>query len=143
VEFQGYDPLASIRQMCGNPNIQHVHRPKNTELTIKSRLIHHIIIHNILPRSGSYEYISYLDLFLIWCILKKVKLDLAFYIAWHMDSCVKKKNAALPCGLHITSILEHFEINLNGERETRKVIPTDVYGVTIMRQMKYSLKDNI
>uniref|UniRef100_A0A2N9FD86 Uncharacterized protein n=1 Tax=Fagus sylvatica TaxID=28930 RepID=A0A2N9FD86_FAGSY len=50
-----------------------------------------------------------------------VKLDLAFYIAWHMDSCVKKKNAALPCGLHITSILEHFEINLSGERETRKV----------------------
>ena len=97
--------------MCGNPNIQHVHKPKNTELTIESRLIHHIFTHNILYRSGSYEYISYLDLFLIWCILNKVKLDLAFYIAWHMDSCVKKKNAALPYGLHITSILEKFEIN--------------------------------
>jgi hypothetical protein len=46
-------------------------------------------------------------------------------------------------GLHITSILEHFEINLSGEKETRKVIPTDVYGVTTMRQMKYSLKDMV
>jgi hypothetical protein len=143
VQFQGYDPLASIRQMCGNPNIQHVHKPKITELTIESRLIHHIITHNILPRSGSYEYISYLDLFLIWCILNKVKLDLAFYIAWHMDSCVKKKNVAFPYGLHITSILEKFEINLSGERETRNIIPSDLYGITTMKQMRYSLKENI
>jgi hypothetical protein len=143
VQFQGYDLLASIRQMCGNPNIQHVQKPKNTELTIESRLIHHIITHNILPRSRSYEYISYLDLFLIWCILNKVKLDLAFYIAWHMDTCVKKKNAALPYGLHITSILEKFEINLSGERETRKVLPLDVYGITTMKKMRYSLKENI
>ena len=143
VQFQGYDPLASIRQMCGNPNIQHAHKPKNTELTIESCLILHIITHNILSRSGSYEYISYLNLFLIWCILNKVKLDLAFYIAWHMDSCVKKKNATLPYGLHITSILEHFEISLSGERETQNVIPMDVYGVTTMKQMKYSLKENI
>jgi hypothetical protein len=143
VQFQGYDPLESIRQICGNPNIQNAYKPKTPELTIESHLIHHIITHNILPRSGSYEYISYLDLFLIWCILNKVKLDLAFYIAWHMDSCVKKKNGALPYGLHITSILEHFEVNVSGERETRKVSPTDVYGVTTMKQMRYCLKDSI
>ena len=87
MQFQGYDPLESIRQMCGNPNIQHVQKPTSTRLTIESRLIHHIITYNILLRSGSYEYISYLDLFLIWCILNKVKLDFAFYIAWHMDTC--------------------------------------------------------
>ena len=129
--------------MCGNPNIQHVQKPTNTELTIESRLIHHIITHNILPRSGSYEYISYLDLFLIWCILNKVKLDLAFYIAWHMDTCVKKKNATLPYGLNITSILEKFEVNLSGERETQKVLPLDVYGITTMKQMRYTLRENI
>jgi hypothetical protein len=143
MQFQGYDPLASIRQMCGNPNIQHVQKPTNTELTIERRLIHHIITHNILPRSGSYDYISYLDLLLIWCILNKVKLDLAFYIAWHTDTCVKKKNAALPYGLHIISILEKFEIKLSGERKTRKVLPSDVYGTTTMKQMRYFLRENI
>jgi hypothetical protein len=129
--------------MCGNPHIQHVQKPTNTELTIESRLIHYIITHNILPSSGSYEYISYLDLFLVWCILNKVKLDLVFYIAWHMDTCVKKKNAALPYSFHITSILEKFEINLSGERETRKVLPSDVYGTTTMKQMRYILRENI
>jgi hypothetical protein len=65
MQFEGYNPLESIRQMCGNPSIEEPYRPKISELTLESRLIHHIITHNILPRSGSYEYISYLDLFII------------------------------------------------------------------------------
>uniref|UniRef100_A0A2N9F9P8 Uncharacterized protein n=1 Tax=Fagus sylvatica TaxID=28930 RepID=A0A2N9F9P8_FAGSY len=97
--------------MCGNPNIEVPIRPKISELTLESRLIHHIITHNILLRSGSYEYISYIDAFIIWCILNKVKLDLAFDVGWHMDACVKKKNGALPYGLHITTILNHFGVN--------------------------------
>ena len=129
--------------MCGNPNIEEAYRPKISELTLESRLIHHIITHNILPRSGSYEYTFYLDLFIIWCILNKVKLDLAFYIGWHMDTCVKKKNGALPYGLHITTIFNYFGVNISGEKETRKVIQTNVYGETTMKQMKFKFKNNI
>jgi hypothetical protein len=142
MQFEGYNPLESIRQMCGNPIIEEAYRLKISELTLESRLIHHIITHNILPRSGLYEYISYLDLFIIWCILNKVKLDLAFYIGWHMDTCVKKKNGALPYGLHITIILNHFGVNVSGEKETRKMIQTDVYGETTMKQMKFEFKNS-
>uniref|UniRef100_A0A2N9G5I4 Aminotransferase-like plant mobile domain-containing protein n=1 Tax=Fagus sylvatica TaxID=28930 RepID=A0A2N9G5I4_FAGSY len=142
VQFEGYSPLESIRQMCGNPNIEELSRPKIADLTLESRLIHHIIAHNILPRSGSYEYTSYLDLFILWCILNKVKLDLAFYIGWHMDTCVKKKNGALPYGLQITTILNHFGVDLSGEKETRDVSHKDVYGETTMRQMRYEFKDD-
>jgi hypothetical protein len=142
VQFEGYDPLESIRQMCGNPNIQELSRPKIADLTLESRLIHHIIAHNILPRSGSYEYTSYLDLFIMWAILNKVKLDLAFYITWHMETCVKKKNGALPYGLHITTILNHFGVDFSGEKETRDVTHTDVYGETTMKQMRYEFKDD-
>uniref|UniRef100_A0A2N9GBK7 Putative plant transposon protein domain-containing protein n=1 Tax=Fagus sylvatica TaxID=28930 RepID=A0A2N9GBK7_FAGSY len=142
VQFEGYDPLESIRQMCGNPSIEVPYRPKIAELTLESRLIYHIIAHNILPRSGSYEYTSYLDLFILWCILNKVKLDLAFYIGWHMDTCVKKKNGALPYGLQITTILHHFGVDLSGEKETRDVSHKDVYGETTMRQMRYEFKDD-
>jgi hypothetical protein len=142
MQFEGYNPLESIRQMCGNPSIEVPVRPKISELTLESRLIHHIITHNILSRSGSYEYISYLDAFIIWCILNKVKLDLAFYVGWHMDTCVKKKNGALPYGLHITTILNHFKVNVSGEKETRNAIPTDFYGETTMKQMKYEFNNN-
>jgi hypothetical protein len=142
VQFEGYDPLESIRQMCGNPSIEVAYRLKIAELTLESRLIHHIIAHNILPRSGSYEYTSYLDLFILWCILNKVKLNLAFYIDWHMDTCVKKKNDALPYGLQITTILHHFGVDLSGEKETRDVNHKDVYGKITMRQMRYEFKDD-
>ena len=142
VQFEGYDPLESIRQMCGNPNIEELSRPKIADLTLESRLIHHIIAHNILPRSGSYEYTSYLDLFIVWCILNKVKLDLAFYISWHMDTCVKKKNGTLPYGLQITTILDHFGVDFSGEKETRDVTHKDVYGETTMKQMRYEPVDD-
>jgi hypothetical protein len=65
MQFKGYNPLESIRQICGNPSIKETYRPKLSELTLESCLIHHIITHNILPKSGSYKDISYLDLFII------------------------------------------------------------------------------
>ena len=40
-------------------------------------------------------------------------------------------------------IVNYFRVNVSGERETQKVVPTDVYGETTMKQMKYELKDNI
>uniref|UniRef100_A0A2N9F4D8 Uncharacterized protein n=1 Tax=Fagus sylvatica TaxID=28930 RepID=A0A2N9F4D8_FAGSY len=61
------------------------------------------------PRSSSHKgstlYYKQLD------AIRKVKLDLAFYIAWHMDTCVKKKNGVLSDGLHITTILNHSGVN--------------------------------
>ena len=128
--------------MCRNPSIEVPVRPKISKLTLESRLIHHIITHNILSMSGSYEYISYLDAFIIWCILNKVKLNPTFYVGWHMDACVKKKNGALPYGLHITTILNHFEVNVSGEKKTQNAIPTDFYGETTIIQMKYEFKNN-
>ena len=51
-----------------------------------------------------------------------------------MDTCVKKKNGALPYSLHITTILNHFRVDVSGEKETRNAIQKDVYGETTMRQ---------
>jgi hypothetical protein len=59
-----------------------------------------------------------------------------------MDTCVKKKNGALLYGLHITTILNHFKVNVSGEKETRNAIPTDFYGETTMKQMKYEFNNN-
>jgi hypothetical protein len=59
-----------------------------------------------------------------------------------MDTCVKKKNGALPYGLHIITILNHFGIDVSGEKETRKAGQKDVYGETTMRLMHYEFKDN-
>jgi hypothetical protein len=36
MQFEGYNPLESIRQMCGNPNIEEPYRPKISDLTLES-----------------------------------------------------------------------------------------------------------
>uniref|UniRef100_A0A2N9G0U4 Uncharacterized protein n=1 Tax=Fagus sylvatica TaxID=28930 RepID=A0A2N9G0U4_FAGSY len=77
------------------------------------------------------------------CILNKVKLDLAFYIAWHMDHVSKRRMPLFPMVSTSPPFLKKFEINLSGKRKTRKVIHSDVYGITTMKQMQYSLKENI
>jgi hypothetical protein len=59
-----------------------------------------------------------------------------------MDTCLKKKNGALPYGLHITTILNHFRVNVSGEKKIRKAIQTDVYGEITMKQMKFEFKNN-
>ena len=59
-----------------------------------------------------------------------------------MDTCVKKKNGALPYGLHITIILNHFGVNISGEKKIRKAIQTDVYREITMKQMKFEFKNN-
>ncbi len=54
-----------------------------------------------------------------------------------------KRRCCSSYGFHITSILEKFDIDLSGEKVTRKVLPSDVYGTTIMKQMRYILRENI
>ena len=59
-----------------------------------------------------------------------------------MDAYVKKKNGALPYGLHIITILDHFRVNVSGEKDTQKAIQMDVYGETTLKQMKFEFKNN-
>ena len=59
-----------------------------------------------------------------------------------MDVCVKKKNGTLPYGLHITTVLNHFGVNVSDEKETWKAIQTDVYRETTLKQMKFEFKNN-
>jgi hypothetical protein len=54
-----------------------------------------------------------------------------------MDTCVEASHYFY--GLHITTILEAFNINLSGEKETRNVIATDIYNSKTMKQMHYIL----
>uniref|UniRef100_A0A2N9FI04 Uncharacterized protein n=1 Tax=Fagus sylvatica TaxID=28930 RepID=A0A2N9FI04_FAGSY len=68
-------------------------------------------------------------------------LDKSFASSEYL-TCVNKKNGALPYGLHITTILNHFGVDFSGEKETRDVSHKDVYGETTMRQMRYEFKDD-
>ena len=60
-------------------------------LTMEIRIIHNIIEHNILPRAGHKDEVTYLESFITDSILMGHQLHLGHIIIRHMIACCKKK----------------------------------------------------
>ena len=143
ITMDGFNTLTALRQIFHDNSIESLTKPTLSELTVEHRIIHHLITHNIIPRAGSSDYLFHFENFLLWGILNDIKLDLPYYMIYHMDDCVKKKKGTLPFGLHITSILQQFQIPLDGEKDIRKVIPHNSYSTKTMKQIHYILQNGI
>ena len=143
IPIDGFNPLTALRQIFHDNSIESLIKPTLSELTVEHRIIHHLITHNIDHKAGSSDYLFHFENFLLWGILNGIKLDLPYYMICHMDDCVKKKKGTLPNGLHITSILQQFQIPLNGEKDICKIIPHDTYSTKTMKQIHYILQNGI
>jgi len=89
-----------------------------TNLKDVPKILHNMIRHTLLPRSGTFDAVSDTDLCIMYHLITKKKLNLCYIILQHMiDSCMnpKQSNAALAYGMHITPILRATKVNLEGE----------------------------
>ncbi|XP_039683064.1 uncharacterized protein [Medicago truncatula] len=90
----------------------------STNLKDVPKILHNMIRHTLLPRSGTFEAVTDTDLCIMYHMIKKKRLNLCYIILQHMiDSCTnpKQSNAALAYGMHITSILRAAKVDLEGE----------------------------
>ncbi|AES97256.1 hypothetical protein MTR_5g047870 [Medicago truncatula] len=90
----------------------------STNLKDVPKILHNMIRHTLLPRSGTFEVVTDTDLCIMYHMIIKKRLNLCYIILQHMtDSCLnpKQSNAALAYGMHITSILRSAKVNLEGE----------------------------
>ena len=90
----------------------------STNLKDVPKILHNMIRHTLLPRSGTFEAVTDTDLCIMYHLITKKKLNLCYIILQHMiDSCMnpKQSNAALAYGMHITPILRAAKIDLEGE----------------------------
>lgn len=95
------------------------HTFNSTNLEDTPKILHNMIRHCLLPRCGSFELVSDIDLCFIYHLMKKIKLNLCFIIIQHMiDSClaIKQTSAGLPYGMHLTSIFQKAKVPLEGEK---------------------------
>ncbi|XP_024642227.1 uncharacterized protein [Medicago truncatula] len=95
------------------------HTFNSTNLEDTPKILHNMIRHCLLPRCGSFELVSDIDLCFIYHLMKKIKLNLCFFIIQHMiDSClaIKQTSAGLPYGMHLTSIFQKAKVPLEGEK---------------------------
>ena len=90
-------------------------KPKSENLTLQSRLPLIFVQHNILSQGGHRSEPSYMDLWLRDSILCGRKVNLGFLVIQHMTNILASAHSVLPYDMFLTTIFQHFEIDLDGE----------------------------
>ncbi|KAK3019910.1 hypothetical protein RJ639_003137 [Escallonia herrerae] len=90
-------------------------KPSLRDLPPLSRLFHHIIAHNVIPRTGGLSLVSYLNVQLLTFFRSGISLNLPRLIMLNMIRSASHPALAIPYGLLLTRILAAFDIPLLGE----------------------------
>ncbi|XP_057994356.1 uncharacterized protein LOC131174619 [Hevea brasiliensis] len=98
---------------------------KNEKSTSTKALQHIKIIHSMVnyvfcPKSGSYGYLSHLDMCIMWHIVSKVRLNLAYLIFKNM--CKAYGIGKLPYAHLLTAVFKELEVNVTKESSRADLI---------------------
>ncbi|KAF9682512.1 hypothetical protein SADUNF_Sadunf05G0116600 [Salix dunnii] len=114
---------------------------KSQDLLLRPRLLHRIIAHNILPKKGHYDEVTFMELCLIDCMIQRRPINLPYIMIRNMILAYNQKQKALPYGQVFTTIFEHFDILLTGTDKKPYSDKTEIDTTTLTR-MKYVLNEN-
>ncbi|PON55778.1 hypothetical protein PanWU01x14_185870, partial [Parasponia andersonii] len=126
-----FDEVTTLKNLTRDGNFY----PNCTanHLNVHSRLFHHYITYNILPRTGHREIVHPLDIFLINSILMGKAINLGYILMTQMREVGSKKMGCLPYGMVLTRIIDHFEIPLHDESvKEKRISPYDRTAVEHM-----------
>ncbi|KAM3288473.1 hypothetical protein P3S67_021903 [Capsicum chacoense] len=85
-------------------------------LCFENRILAHIIATTLFPRKGSFSSLSDRDVFVLYCLLKKIRINWAeWFLAYMVESVDDSSSAAnLPYGILISRILRSLFLDLSG-----------------------------
>ncbi|GAV81594.1 hypothetical protein CFOL_v3_25048 [Cephalotus follicularis] len=136
-EVEGFHPNHILSILYPNdPNIC------TNKLSVDHRLLHHLIVHQLLPTSGGYAKLSRMQAFLIWCIISKVEFCYPLLMLHIMVRAFTQKKTVLPFGSILTKIFRHHEVRLEGEIET-KLKKEDTYNKSTLNRMGWKKQGGI
>ncbi|GAV87227.1 hypothetical protein CFOL_v3_30653, partial [Cephalotus follicularis] len=105
-------------------------------------LLHHLIVHQILPTGGGYAKLSRMQVFIMWCIISKIEFCFPLLILKTMVRAYSQKKFVLPYGSLITLIFLHYHIPLDGEIST-KLKKEDTYNKSTLNRMGWKKEEGI
>ncbi|GAV61871.1 hypothetical protein CFOL_v3_05397, partial [Cephalotus follicularis] len=115
-EVKGFHPNHILSILYPNdPNMALT----TNRLSVDHRLLHHLIVHQILPTGGGYAKLSRMQVFIMWCILSKIEFCFPLLILKTMVRAFSQKKSVLPYGSILTLIFLHYHIPLEGEISTK------------------------
>ncbi|GAV71590.1 hypothetical protein CFOL_v3_15080 [Cephalotus follicularis] len=142
-EVEGFHPNQILSILYPNdPNIHPNMALSTNRLSVDHRLLHHLIVHQFLPTGGGYAKLSWMQAFLMWCILSKIEFCFPLLMLKTMVRAFTQKKSVLPFGSILTKIFQHNQIWLEGEVAT-KLKKEDTYNKSTMNRMGWKKQGGI
>ena len=104
VEFNFSDKETILRLICEKDEVNLEAKISASQLPTKMRFLHSIICHILFSRIDRFYYLIERDLILMYCILKKILINLPQLMIVHMCEAAVKTHASLPYGMILTLI---------------------------------------
>ncbi|GAV72641.1 hypothetical protein CFOL_v3_16129 [Cephalotus follicularis] len=111
-------------------------------LSVDHRLLHHLIVHQILPTGEGYAKLSRMQVFIMWCILSRIKFCFPLIMLKTKVRAFHQKKFVLPFGSILTKVFLHFHIRLEGEVAT-KLKKEDTYNKSKLNRMGWKKEQGI
>ncbi|GAV87705.1 hypothetical protein CFOL_v3_31131, partial [Cephalotus follicularis] len=125
-----------------DPNVHPNMALTTNRFSLDHRLLHHLIVHQILPTGGGYAKLSRMQVFLMWCILSKIEFCFPLLILKTMVRAFSQKKSVLPFGSILTKVFLHCHIPLEGENAT-KLKKEDTYNKSTLNRMGWKKQQGI
>ncbi|GAV67408.1 hypothetical protein CFOL_v3_10914 [Cephalotus follicularis] len=142
-EVEGFHPnqILSILYL-NDPNVHPNMALTTNRLSVDHRLLHHLIVHQILPTGGGYAKLSRMQVFLMWCTLSKIEFCFPLLMLKTMVRAFSQKKSVLPFGSILTKVFQRFHIRLEGEIAT-KLKKEDTYNKSTLNRMGWKKREGI
>ncbi|GAV80445.1 hypothetical protein CFOL_v3_23906 [Cephalotus follicularis] len=142
-EVEGFNPNHILSILYPNdPNVHPNMALTTNRMSVDHRLLHHLIVHQILPTGGGYAKLSRMQVFLMWCILSRIEFCFPLLMLKIMVRAFHQKKSVLPFGSILTKVFLHFHIRLEGEVAT-KLKKEDTYNKSTLKRMGWKKEQGI
>ncbi|GAV87180.1 hypothetical protein CFOL_v3_30606 [Cephalotus follicularis] len=142
-EVEGFHPNQILSILYPNdPNIHPNMALSTNRLSVDHRLLHHLIVHQLLPTGGGYAKLSRMQAFLMWCILSKIEFCFPLLMLKTMVRAFTQKKFVLPFGSILTKIFQHNQVRLEGEVAT-KLKKEDTYNKSTLNRVGWKKQGGI
>ncbi|GAV66105.1 hypothetical protein CFOL_v3_09615 [Cephalotus follicularis] len=142
-EVEGFHPNQILSILYPNdPNVHSNMALTTNRLSVDHRLLHHLIVHQILPTGGGYAKLSRMQVFIMWCILSRIEFCFPLLMLKTMVRAFSQKKSVLPFGSILTKVFQHSHIRLEGEIATKLKIE-DTYNKSTLNRMGWKKQQGI
>jgi outer membrane murein-binding lipoprotein Lpp len=134
------EPIEILRVVLEDPTLEDIVKPMANALSVHRRILHHMVCNIILPRTGKFEYVTYLELFIMYCLITRTRMNLGHLMLNHMKAAIEKKKQGLPYGMYFTHVFHAFEVSIVGEVKEKPKIFQE-YNEKTLKLMGYMKND--